>query len=117
MIRLKKKPEIQLPNASILRYNSLMKLNVTHIATLANLPLTTKEEKNLGEQLTETLNYIEMLQEIDTAKIQPTAQVTGLENVTRDDVSTQSLSQKQALSNTTKQYNGFFKVDAVLANE
>lgn len=94
-----------------------MKLNIKHIAKLANLPITQKEEKNLEAQLTETLDYIAMLNEIDTKNVQPTAHVTGLENITRTDDTTDSLSQKQALANTKKIHNGFFIVNAILDND
>ncbi|HSX09733.1 MAG TPA: Asp-tRNA(Asn)/Glu-tRNA(Gln) amidotransferase subunit GatC [Candidatus Saccharimonadales bacterium] len=93
-----------------------MKLNIKHVAKLANLPITPEEEKTLETQLTETLNYVEMLSEIDTKDIQPTAHVTGLENVTRDDQTMPSLTQSQALSNSNKTHNGLFIVDAILEN-
>ena len=93
-----------------------MQLNVSHVAKLANLPITKKEEQTLEKQLEETLTYIDRLQEIDTKKVQPTAHVTGLENVTRDDTAQSSLTQKQALSNTKNHHNGFFIVDAILDN-
>jgi aspartyl-tRNA(Asn)/glutamyl-tRNA(Gln) amidotransferase subunit C len=93
-----------------------MKLNVPHIAKLASLPINQAEEKKLEKQLTETLTYIDMLKEIDTADVQPTSHVTGLENITREDVSKPSLTQAQALSNTKNQHEGFFEVDAILDN-
>lgn len=76
-----------------------------------------QEEKKLEKQLEETLSYIEILKEIDTKNIQPTANVTGLENITREDKPAESLTQKQALSNAKKEYNGFFEVDAILDND
>lgn len=94
-----------------------MKLNVKHIAQLANLPISQEEEKKLENQLTETLKYIDILQEVDTTDVKPTAHVTGLENVTREDISQSSLSQQQALSNVKKQYEGFFEVEAILDND
>jgi len=94
-----------------------MKLNVKHIAQLANLPISQKEEKKLKNQLTETLKYIDILQEVDTKNVKPTAHVTGLENVTREDISQSSLSQQQALSNAKQQYEGFFEVEAILDND
>lgn len=94
-----------------------MKLNIPHIAKLASLPISKHEEKKLEEQLIETLTYVEMLQEIDTEKVQPTSHVTGLENVTREDNTRSSLSQAQALANAKKTHEGFFVVDAILANE
>ena len=94
-----------------------MKINIKHIAKLANLPITPEEEKRLEAQLTETLNYVEILNEIDTKNVKPTDHVTGSENVTREDIAGLSLSQSQALSNTKKTQNGFFEVAAIFSND
>lgn len=94
-----------------------MKVNASHIAKLANLPLTEDEEKKLAEQLQETLEYIENLNEIDTKSTEPTSQVTGLENVSRDDETLPSLNQEEALQNTKSTHNGFFKVKGILDND
>jgi aspartyl-tRNA(Asn)/glutamyl-tRNA(Gln) amidotransferase subunit C len=84
-----------------------MKINVSHVAKLANLQITKDEEQKLESQLSEVLDYIEMLNEVDTENVEPTSQVTGLENVTREDVASDSLSQEQALANTKETHNGF----------
>jgi aspartyl-tRNA(Asn)/glutamyl-tRNA(Gln) amidotransferase subunit C len=94
-----------------------MQLDIKHIAQLANLPLNNQEEKQMETQLNETLDYIKILQEVDTKNILPTAHVTGLENITREDVPSPSLTQKQALSNTKKTHNGFLIVNALLEND
>ncbi len=94
-----------------------MKLDVKHIAKLANLPINQQEEKKLETQLNETLKYIEILTEVDTKNTEPTAHVTGLENITREDTTFPSLSQKQALSNAKKTHDGLFIVNAILDNE
>lgn len=94
-----------------------MKLNIPHIAKLANLPISAEEEKKLESQLAETLAYVNHLEEVDTEGIKPTAHVTGLENITRQDVATPSLTQDQALKNAKKTHNGFFQVNAVLSND
>ncbi len=65
-----------------------MKLNkkdIQHIANLARLELTEKELKTYGSQLSDILSYIDQLQEVDVSGVEPTAQVTGLENVFRED--------------------------------
>lgn len=94
-----------------------MKINVKHVAKLANLPLTDKEIKQFEPQLDETLTYIEQLNEVDTKNIEPTSQVTGLENVLREDEVKPSLSQEEALSNTKAQYNGYFQVKGIFSDE
>lgn len=91
-----------------------MKIDVKHVAKLANLPLTPEEEERFERQLAETLEYVSQLEEIDTKNVEPTSQVTGLENVTRDDSTSSSLSQEEALKNATSTHNGFFKVKAIL---
>ena len=58
---------------------------VKKIAELARLGLSEEEVKKLSSQLTGILNYVEILKELDTDKVQPTFQVTGLENVSRED--------------------------------
>ena len=93
-----------------------MKINVPHVAKLANLQLSDDEIKKFDKQLAETLKYVENMAEIDTKNIKPTSHVTGLENITREDVAQPSLTQKQALSNAKKTYNGSFEVDAILDN-
>ena len=91
-----------------------MKIDVLHIAKLANLPLRQDEIKKYEAQLSEILQYIEILKMVKTDVIAETSQVTGLENVTKQDLTTPSLSQAQALSNTKSQHNGFFRVKAIL---
>ena len=94
-----------------------MKIDVKKIAKLANLPLTDEEEEKLGEQLSQTLDYVNKLEEIDTKNVGPTSQVTGLENVTREDEVTPSLTQDEALENVKSSYKGFVKVKAILDQE
>lgn len=58
---------------------------VTHVATLARIGLSKEEIEKFRTQLSGILDYVEMLSEVDTTGIEPTAQVTGLTNVTRED--------------------------------
>ena len=90
-----------------------MKVDLSHIAKLANLPILPSEKDKLEKQLEETISYVEELNSVNSKNVEPTSQVTGLENVTRDDVAKPSLSQDEALSNTKSKHNGFFKVNAI----
>lgn len=91
-----------------------MKIDVAHIAKLANLPLTDEEKKKFEQQLSSILEYFKKLEEVDVKHVKETSQVTGLENVTRKDEVTPSLSQDEALQNAKSVHNGFFKVKAIL---
>lgn len=77
---------------------------VKHIARLASLNLSEEEVKKYQKELSETLDYIENLNEVDTKNTEPTSQVTGLKNVTREDESEPSL----------QTHNNFFKIKAIM---
>lgn len=92
-----------------------MKIDVKKIARLSNLNLTKSEEEEFDGQLNDILSYIEKLNSINTSNINPTAQVTGLTNVLKDDEEVNSsLSQEEALSGTDKKHNGLFVVDKLV---
>lgn len=91
-----------------------MKIDVSHVAKLANLPLKPEEKEKFEKQLSEILSYVEKLKEVDTKRVEITSQVTGLENVTREDETSPSLTQEEALSSTKSKHNGLFKVKAIL---
>lgn len=96
-----------------------MKIDVKHVAKLANLKISDSDTKKFEKQLSLILDHINKLQKVNTEKVPETSQITGLENVTRDDVpsSLQVLSQEEALSNTKSSQNGLFKVKGVLNEE
>jgi len=63
----------------------LDKEQIKKIAKLARLELSDKEIEKYGSQLSVVLKYVEQLGEVDTDNVSPTAQITGLENVLRED--------------------------------
>lgn len=60
--------------------------DVQHLAQLSSLQLTDDEADSLRADLDNIVNYIHQLSELDTTGVEPTYQVTDLENVWRDDV-------------------------------
>lgn len=90
--------------------------DVLHIAKLAHLPLTKEQIAKLPDQLTSVIGYMSKIQSLETAHVVETAQVTGLENVMREDVvdKDRMLTQEEALFNAKATHNGYFMVDAVL---
>jgi aspartyl-tRNA(Asn)/glutamyl-tRNA(Gln) amidotransferase subunit C len=87
---------------------------VETIAELAKLPLTEVEKAVFQEQLSAILDYAEMLQQVDTTNIPPTASALPLNNVMRADEVSLSLSNEEALFNAPEAEDGYFKVQAVL---
>ena len=64
----------------------LSKKEVQHIADLARIELAETENEKFAGELTAVLGYIEHLNEVDTKNTPATNQVTGLVNVTREDI-------------------------------
>ena len=61
-------------------------MDVAHVAKLANLTLKSGEEEKFTKQFAETLKSVAVINELDASGIERTSQVTGLVNVTKEDV-------------------------------
>jgi len=92
----------------------LSREQVLHIALLARLGLTETEVDRLSEQLSNILESFEVLQQVDTTGVPPTAQSITLQNVMKDDEGTASLPQSEILANAPQRDGSFFRVRAVL---
>lgn len=93
---------------------------VTHIAKLANLPLSDSQQITaLTQAFDETMLVVDKLREVETSQVEPSHQVTGLENIWREDtVDTQRMfTQKQALANAHETYDGYFVVPQIIESE
>ena len=89
---------------------------VLHIALLARLGLDEAEVNRFSEQLSNLLESFEILQQVDTTDVPPTAQSIALQNVVRSDEVQASLPQDQVLANAPRKDGDFFRVRAVLGD-
>lgn len=89
---------------------------VQNIANLANIPINDSEASSLAEAFESTIEVADNLKSLDVKDVEATYQVTGLENVLREDVVRQdwSLTQEEALANAKKTYQGFFVVERLI---
>ena len=71
--------------------------DVRHIAKLARLNISDDELGKFSKELSSILAYVEILQEVDTTNVQPTAQVTGLSNSFREDVIEHNITSSEEL--------------------
>ena len=90
----------------------ITKDDVRKIAELSNLNLTEDEVNKFARLFTDTLEYMDKLNELDTSEVKETYQVTGLTNVFQED-GEDSLSQDDALSNAKEEVDGHFATEAV----
>lgn len=63
----------------------LSKKDVLHIAKLSKLKLSEAETEKFADQLSGVIEYVEQLNEVNAKGVEPTSQVTGLENIYRED--------------------------------
>ncbi|QQS22206.1 Asp-tRNA(Asn)/Glu-tRNA(Gln) amidotransferase subunit GatC [Candidatus Saccharibacteria bacterium] len=90
--------------------------DVRHLAQLSNLQLSDEEVADLQVDLGNILNYINQLSQLDTTGVEPTYQVTGLENVWREDkVAQGNVPREQLLALAPDQQDGSVKVPQVLS--
>jgi aspartyl-tRNA(Asn)/glutamyl-tRNA(Gln) amidotransferase subunit C len=92
----------------------LSREEVLHIAELAKLGITEEEIDLFGEQLSEILDYFEMLNRLDTEAIPPTAQAIDVRNVTRSDDVGASMTPEQVLANAPRRQEDYFRVKPIL---
>lgn len=71
--------------------------DVRRLATLSSVQLSDDETKSLQTDLENILGYIEQLSKLDTSGVEPTYQVTDLENVYRDDTVQAHTADREAL--------------------
>jgi aspartyl-tRNA(Asn)/glutamyl-tRNA(Gln) amidotransferase subunit C len=89
--------------------------DVLHLAQLSHLQLSDDEVAALQADLENILGYVEQLGELDTTGIEPTYQVTDLENVMREDiVQPHEASRERLLALAPAQEKNQIKVPKVL---
>lgn len=104
--------------------------DVDYVADLANLELSEQERKGMLRDLNSILDYVDRLNELDTANVPPMAQVSdryGIDNsrqgsdrfayATREDVAEglrKSLPREEGLANAPDSDGTFFLVPKVI---
>ena len=91
-----------------------MKISVEHLSRLARLALSDAEKERFRDQLDSILNYMEKLNELDTAAVEPTSHVLSLLNVTREDIPEASLNNDDALMNAPDRAERFYRVPKII---
>ena len=88
--------------------------DIQHLAGLSSLALADDEVDGLCQDLENIIGYIEQLGELDTSGVDPTYQVTGLENVWREDEVQSGISRDELLELAPEKQNNQVKVPQVL---
>lgn len=90
---------------------------VRYVADLANLRLSDEEVVRMSHDLGQILTHVEQLKELNTADVEPMAQVLFDADETatlREDIPRPTLGEEGALANASATGNGYFKVPKVI---
>ncbi len=87
--------------------------DIEHISWLAHVWLTDSELEEYSKKINPILEYFSILDEVDE-DVDAAYHVLDLYNVWRDDMPSEMLSQKEALSNAKEIKDGHFKAARIL---
>jgi aspartyl-tRNA(Asn)/glutamyl-tRNA(Gln) amidotransferase subunit C len=89
--------------------------DVSKLAKLARLKLSDQEKEKYASELSNILDYVELLSKVDVKDLKPTHQVTGLKNVTREDeIIDYGYDVKSLMDNVKESKDGYIKVKRMI---
>lgn len=95
--------------------SKLSREDVLKLATLSKLKLSDEEIERLRGELSEILDYVNLLEKTDVSGLEPTYQVSGLKNVYRaDETKDYGYKTEELLKNAPAIQENQFKVKRVL---
>lgn len=88
---------------------------VLHVAKLAKLKLTEQEIQKFQKQLSEVIDYFDILKTVDTSKVSPRTHTVEITNrFQQKGVGESTLERSEALKNAKEKTDKYFVTDAVL---
>ena len=88
----------------------LSREDILKLAELSKLDLTEDQIEKFRSEIEEIMDYVEKLQSVDVGGLEPTNQVTGLSNVTREDEVKSYAGQQELLKNLPNRLDDYIKV-------
>lgn len=90
---------------------------IDSLSKLAKINLTKEQEEKYADEFSSVMGYMEEIKNLDVSNISETSRIAKEENVLREDIIKESLSQKEALKNSKNTSNGYFLVPAIFKEE
>lgn len=91
-----------------------VKFNIDHTALLARLRLTDAEKDRLGRQMETIIGYIDQLNELNTADVEPTSHVIPIHNVFREDRESKPFPEKDHLALAPAEKKHHYEVPQII---
>lgn len=83
---------------------------IEYVGILAKLELSEEEKEQAKKDMGRMLDYIDKLNELDTADVEPMSHVFPVDNVFREDVVTNGDDREQMLANAPQKKEGTYMV-------
>lgn len=90
---------------------------IKNLSLLAKLNLTEEQIEKYTNDFSSVMGYMEEIKNINVANISETSRVAKEENVLREDVVNESITQKEALKNCKNIHNGYFLVPSIFKGD
>ena len=105
-------------HVTILSMKTFTVEDIEHLSKLARMTLNDEERQRLVPQLNSILNFVEVLNKVDTSAVSPTLQGTGLSNQLRADLASNADSgwfdRKQLFTQMPDHEGDLLRVPAIL---
>jgi len=92
----------------------ITKDEVLYVADLARLDLDEAAIEKFAGQIDSILDYVDKLNEVDTAGVRPTSHAIFLTNAFREDEPKEHLDREEALANAPQKEDGSFIVPKII---
>jgi len=96
---------------------SVSREEVRHVAQLARLRFSEDEEAQMADKLSRILDYVDTLDEVDTAGVPPMSHALDVENVTRPDEVASRIDRDDALEAAPDADHEHFRVPKVVERD
>ena len=90
--------------------NKISDETIEYVGILAKLELSCEEKENAKADMEKMLDYIDILNELDTEGVAPLSHVFPVNNVFREDAVVNGDDRENILANAPEQKDGAFKV-------
>jgi aspartyl-tRNA(Asn)/glutamyl-tRNA(Gln) amidotransferase subunit C len=91
-----------------------VKMDIEKVARLARVQLSEEEKVTFGNQLEQILTYMEQLNRLDTAGVEPTSHAIPIHNAFREDDVTNSFPKEEVLGIAPAEEDGQFRVPRII---
>ena len=91
-----------------------VKFDIDRLATLARLRLSDSEKDRLGVQMATIIEYIDLLNQLDTSEVEPTSHAIPLQNVFREDEKRKNFQESDTLDLAPAQKKRHYEVPQII---